>query len=113
MTNCDEVLRMQNLVHDIHVAPELGRYIVDIVRATREHPQMQVGASPRGALGLFRLAQSLAYMQGRDHVRPEDIQRCAVPVLAHRITLETKAKYAGVAKQSIIQEVLQKIRVPR
>jgi MoxR-like ATPase len=108
-----DVQNLQNAIHDIHVAKELGRYIVDLVRATRVHPQLQMGASPRGALGLFRIAQALAFMAGRDHIWPEDIQRCAVPVLAHRIMLETKAKFAGISKAAVVQEVLSSVGVPK
>ncbi len=108
-----DVENLQHAIHEIHVAKELGRYIVDLVRATRVHPQLQMGASPRGALGLFRIAQALAFMDGRDHIWPEDIQRSAVPVLAHRIMLETKAKFAGVSKAAIVQEVLSSVGVPK
>ncbi len=108
-----DVQELQHAIHQIHVAKELGRYIVDLVRATRVHPQLQMGSSPRGALGLFRLAQARAYMAGRDHIWPEDIQQSAVPVLAHRIMLETKAKFAGVSKAAIVQEVLSSVKVPK
>jgi MoxR-like ATPase len=108
-----EVQDLQHAIHQIHVAKELGRYIVDLVRATRVHPQLQMGSSPRGALGLFRIAQARAFMAGRDHIWPEDIQQSAVPVLAHRIMLETKAKFAGVSKAAIVQEVLSSVKVPK
>ncbi len=107
-----EVLQLQQAVCRVHVAQELGRYMVDLVRATRQHPQVQVGASPRGALGLFRLAQAFALVAQRDHVLPEDVQSGAVAVLAHRIVLDTKAKYGGASKEPVIQEVVKTVRVP-
>ena len=104
---------MQADVRRVHVADEVGRYIVDLVRATRGNEQVRVGASPRGALGLFRIAQAMAMMDGRDHVRPDDVQNAAVPVLAHRLVLETKAQYSGVHKANVIREVLDRVKVPR
>ncbi len=112
VADVQHVLELRQKVRDIFVAPELGKYIVDMVNATRQHEQVQMGSSPRGALGLFRMAKAWAYMGGRDHVTPDDIQSCAVPVLAHRIVLDTKAKYAGVMPGSIIEETLDRIAVP-
>jgi MoxR-like ATPase len=82
------------------------------VRATRQHAKAAMGASPRGALGLFRMAQARALMASRDHVQPDDVQAVATSVLAHRIVLETKARYAGQDKAAIIGEVLDAVRVP-
>ncbi|MCX5660370.1 MAG: MoxR family ATPase [Planctomycetota bacterium] len=107
-----EVMKLQQAVCDMHVSPEVGKYIVDITRATRQHSQVQVGSSPRGALGLFRLAQSLALMAGRDHALPEDVQNGAVAVLAHRLVLDTKARYAGASKEAVVQDVLKTVPVP-
>jgi len=112
VTDTEAINTLQEQVRNIHVADEVGEYIVDVTRGTREHDQVQMGASPRGALGLFRLGQSLALMAGRDHVRPDDVQRAAVPVLAHRIILDTKARYGGVEKATIIEEVMDRVPVP-
>jgi MoxR-like ATPase len=109
----ERILTLQARVRSIHVAREVGDYIVALVRGTREHEQVRVGASPRGALGLFRIAQAQAMMDGRDHVRPEDVQASAGCVLAHRLVLETKAQYSGVGKEGVVAEVLDKVKVPR
>lgn len=109
----ETILDLQNRVRGVHVAGDVGRYIVDIVRRTREHEQVRVGASPRGALGVFRIAQAMALMERRDHVRPEDVKAACVPVLAHRLVLDTKAQYSGVNKESVISEVLDAVKVPR
>ncbi|MBI1367575.1 MAG: AAA domain-containing protein [Planctomycetes bacterium] len=112
VVECQAVERLQAKVRQVHVAQEIGRYIVELVRATRGHPQVQMGASPRGALGLFRMAQATALMAGRDHVVPDDVQQTAGPVLAHRMMLETKARYGGADKKAVIAEVIEKTRVP-
>ncbi len=112
VVHADDVVAMQQAVTRVHVATEVGKYMVELTRATREHAQVQVGASPRGALGLFRLAQAFAFLAGRDHVLPEDVQAGAVPVLAHRMSLHTKAKYAGESKEKVIAEVVKSVAVP-
>ena len=107
-----EVQQLQQAVCAVHVAAEIGRYIVDVVRATRQHPQVEIGASPRGELGLFRLSQALALLAGRNHVWPEDVQEAVVAVLGHRIVLNTKARFAGGDKDQVIHEVIKQIAVP-
>lgn len=107
-----QLLAMQQAVKQIHVADEIGHYITALVRQTRQHPQVQVGASPRGGLALFRLAQAIAYMKGQNHVRPEEVQACAIAVLAHRLVLDTKARYSGVSREAVVQEILRQIPTP-
>jgi len=107
-----DIIALQERVAQVHVAREVGKYVVDLVRATREHADVQMGASPRGALGVFHLSQALALMDGRDHVRPEDVQEAAEPVLSHRIVLETKARYGGLDKRDVINAVLKQVKVP-
>ena len=102
----------QAQVSEVHVAEDLGRYAVALVRGTREHEQVEVGSSPRGAIALFRLAQALAAIEGRPHVEPDDIQDAAIPVLSHRIVLEAKAKYGGIDRETIIKEVIDQTKVP-
>lgn len=106
------VLELRRQAREIHVAQEIGRYIVDLVGATRRHEQVLVGASPRGALGLFRLTKAWAFLDGRDHVTPDDVQACAGHVLAHRLVLHTKAKYGGVLPASVIKQILDSVAVP-
>ncbi|MDX1564705.1 MAG: MoxR family ATPase [Phycisphaeraceae bacterium] len=108
-----KVLEARKQVRQIHVAEELGRYIVSLVRGTRQHDQVQMGASPRGAIGLFHMAQSMALIDGRDHILPDDIQKVAESVLSHRLMLQTKAQYAGVDRSQIVREVLEQTPVPR
>ena len=112
VVHADDVVAMQQAVTRVHVATEVGKYMVELTRATREHAQVQVGASPRGALGLFRLAQAFAFLAGRDHVLPEDVQAGAGPVLGPRMSLHNKAKYAGESKEKVIGEVVKGVAVP-
>ncbi|HZU95954.1 MAG TPA: magnesium chelatase, partial [Planctomycetota bacterium] len=94
------------------VDEDVGRYIVNIVRATREEKRLSLGVSPRGGIALYRMAQAHAYLNGRGAVTPDDVKKTAVEVLAHRVALETKARYSGVTRDNVIKEILEKIRVP-
>jgi MoxR-like ATPase len=106
------VLALQRAVQDVAVERRLGEYIVALVEATRRHASVQLGCSPRGTLCLFRATQARAFLQGRAYAVPEDVKAEAVPVLAHRLGLETKARYAGVTKDSVVRDVLASVRVP-
>lgn len=99
-------------VRKIHVDPDLCRYIVRLVEGTRSEPRLALGASPRGGISLYRCAQGFAAIAGRDAVQPDDIQAVAGPVLAHRLALETKAKYSGVTKRGLVDELVARIAVP-
>jgi MoxR-like ATPase len=87
-------------------------YLLSIVEVSRSEPRLKLGVSPRGSLSMFRAAQALAWSEGRDYVRPDDIKALAVPVLAHRLVLDTKAKYAGVGKAEIVTELVSRVEVP-
>jgi MoxR-like ATPase len=89
-----------------------GRYVVALAEATRRHASVRLGCSPRGSLALFRAAQARALLESRDYVAPEDVKRQAVPVLAHRLGLETKARYTGVSKEDVVREILDASPVP-
>jgi MoxR-like ATPase len=108
----EEVLCLQSMVREVRVERSLARYMVDIVQATRQHAQLKLGVSPRGSLMFFRAVQAAAFIAGRDYVLPDDIQRMAVPVLAHRTVLTSKAKYGSQNKPQVITEVLGQIKVP-
>lgn len=108
----EEVLCIQTMVRQVRVERSLARYIVDVVQATRQHPQLKLGVSPRGSLMYFRAVQAAAFMAGRDYVLPDDIQRLAVSVLAHRTVLTSKAKYGSLSKEQVIEEVLRQVPVP-
>jgi MoxR-like ATPase len=107
-----DVLGLQAAARAVRVERPLGAYVVALAEATRRHPSVQLGCSPRGTLALFRAAQARALLAGRDYAVPEDVKAEAVAVLAHRLGLETKARYAGVSKESVVRDVLGQVAVP-
>jgi len=88
------LLELQTAARAVRVDRSIGRYIIGLAAATRKHPQLRMGCSPRGALALFRVAQARALVSGRDYVVPEDVKAVAIRTLAHRLALDTKAKYS-------------------
>ena len=84
---------------------------MDFVRATREHADVYLGASPRGSLGLFRVGQAIAAIRGRDYVTPDDIKEVAESVLAHRVIVQPAAKLHGLTSNMIIQDLLDSLAV--
>jgi MoxR-like ATPase len=105
------VLAMQAQVRRVRVERALARYMVDLAEATRRHPSVQLACSPRGTLALFRATQARAFLCGRDHAVPEDAKAQAVPVLAHRLGLETKARYSGLLRDDVVREILDTVPV--
>jgi len=100
---------LQHAVRAVKAERAIGSYVVDLADATRGHSALKMGCSPRGALTLFRMTQARAFVSGRDYAIPEDVKAVAVPVLAHRLALDTKAKYSGVQKEDVVREVLDRL----
>jgi MoxR-like ATPase len=100
---------LQHQVWDIHVDDTLHDYIVNLSAATRHHPDLSLGASPRASLALFRAAQAYAAIQGRDHVIPDDIQYLAPSVLTHRLVLSPEAELRGRVTATIVQDVMTQV----
>lgn len=96
----------------VHVGDDVRRYVLDLVDATREHPDLAVGASPRAALALLRVAAAVAVARGRSYVSPDDVKLTAEPALAHRVVAEAAAELAGVTTSSVIADILARVRVP-
>ena len=107
--DCATMAELQTAVRAVKVDPRIARYIVDLIHATRQHPSIKMGCSPRGALLLFRTTQGRAFLSGRDYAIPEDVKAVAICTLAHRLALDTKAKYAGTAKEDVVREVLERV----
>jgi len=107
------LVAMQRAIESVHVAESIGYYVVDIVRATRTSPSVQVGASPRGSLALMKLARCKAVLDGRDFVTPEDVKAVAVPALAHRLTLRPELWVQRVRAEDIVAERLETVPTPR
>jgi MoxR-like ATPase len=108
----EDLEAIQAAVRNVEVKPAVGRYLLGVVAATREHKDVVLGASPRGTLSLFRAAQARAYLSGRAYVSPDDIQALAAPVLAHRIMLTPEARYGGRGAEGVLTDVVQNLRVP-
>jgi MoxR-like ATPase len=113
VTSAAEVLAMRTSLEQVEVAPDLLDYVVAIVRATRAHRQIQVGASPRGALALVQLGRGQAVLQGRDFIVPDDIKKVAVAALAHRITLRPELWTRQVKSEDVVSALLDTVPVPR
>jgi len=111
---CDRetLLELQQAVEEVHVSEPIASYMVDIVSATRDAPQIQVGASPRGSLALLKLARCSAALQGRDFVTPEDVKAIAVPALAHRLTLQPELWVQQVSAEDVVRDLLVTVPVP-
>lgn len=106
------VVEMQQAVRRVRVESSIARYIVELASATRRDTRLKLGVSPRGSLMLFRAAQAAAYLSGRDYVLPDDVQRLAPYVLAHRVILTSEAKYGGAAKREIIADIVSRTQAP-
>jgi MoxR-like ATPase len=94
-------------IWDVHVDDSLADYIARLVRATRQHPDLMLGASPRGSLALFKGAQALAAIRGRDYVKPDDVKELARPALAHRLIIKPESGLRGRNSGDVLEEVLQ------
>jgi len=108
----DDVLRLQETVKSVYVDPMMKEYIVSIVDATRKHPQVYLGASPRGSLALYHASQALAFLRSRDYVIPDDVKALADATLAHRIILSPAASVKDVSGRTVVAEVMDAIPVP-
>jgi len=106
------LLAMQAALEDVAVEESVGRYIVALTGATREHPQVMVGASPRGSLALMLLARAVAAMSGRDFVVPEDVKAVAIAGLAHRVTLRPEMWLRRVDSAQVVASVLAEVPAP-
>ncbi len=112
VASADDVLRIQGLVRQVYIDPVLRNYLVQVIRATREHPDVELGASPRATLGLYRCAQALAGIRGQEYVTPDDIKTLATPALAHRVILKSMARLRERSQESVVNEVLEAQTVP-
>ena len=108
----DDLLKAQEAVKDIYVAAELSDYIVRLVHATRSHPDLLLGASPRASLSLYRLAQAITFLEGGDYVVPDAIKTMAPPALRHRLILKPQSRLAGKSADDVIGEILRQIDPP-
>jgi len=108
----DDVKRWKESTAAVHITEELKHYIVTLVAATREMKEVKLPASPRASLSLMKVSQAMSLLRGRDFVTPEIIQECAEDVIAHRLVLDSDAKFSGKTGRSIVRELLESIPVP-
>ena len=112
VANPEELVEWQDARKRIHVSHHVKEYITDIVRATRSHTSLRLGASPRGSLGLMRTGQALAALRGREYVLPDDIKSLVIPVLGHRLILKEEDRLRGETPEHFLEEIIQQIPVP-
>ncbi len=108
-----DFLEIQRAIETVHVNPDIHSYIVQIVAKTRDDRRVQLGASPRGSLAVFKLSRSRAMMQGRDFVTPDDVKAVAVPALAHRVLLRPELWAERISGETIVQDALEETPVPK
>jgi MoxR-like ATPase len=107
-----DIRKLIDIARAIHVADAIKTYIVDILNATRDHPQAYIGASPRAGLMLLRASRVLAAAEGREYVVPDDVKQLTVPVLAHRIITTSEAQLGGLSAEEIVHEAVKGTQVP-
>ncbi len=112
ITNADELGAMRAAVEEVHIEPDLERYIIDLVDATRHRRQVAVGASPRGSLALLKLTRAWAAIQGRDYVLPDDIKRFVQPALIHRLILQPDLWMTRQAAEQVLADIVRMTPVP-
>jgi MoxR-like ATPase len=107
----EELRQMQSAIKEVYVDQNVAEYIVRLVTATREHPDVYLGASPRGSINLYRASQAFAALEGRDYVIPDDIKTLAVAILAHRLIVKSQAALREIDPDSIVREVLSQVPI--
>jgi MoxR-like ATPase len=112
VTDAAGVGRLIHIARQVYVADALRRYIVEIADATRNHPDVYLGASPRAAIMLLRASRALAASDGRDYVIPDDVKRLALPVLAHRLIVSADAAMSSRGSEAVLAQVLDEVAVP-
>ncbi len=112
VASAQELLDAQSAVKEVYVDPLVKEYNLALIDATRKHPDIYLGASPRGSLALYKTAQARAAIQGRDYVIPDDIKALAEPALAHRLIVSPAARLKNVDPRAVIDELIHSVAVP-
>ena len=108
----EDLLLLQGAVREVEVKEEVAKYLLRVVAKTRDHKDLELGVSPRGALAFFRAVQARALLSGRTYASPEDVQALAAPVLAHRVGLTTQARYGGTTSSVVLGHIVASVSVP-
>lgn len=112
VATAEDVISLQEAANAVHVHPDLREYIVRIVARTREHPDVYLGASPRGSIATFRCARALALMRGRDYILPDDVIEVAPITLPHRMLIKPEARLYGQTPEQVVRDILGQVPVP-
>lgn len=112
VATAEDLRAVQQAVRHVHVDPKVRRYLTEIVRATRKCDDLALGASPRASIALFRCAQALAAISGRDFVLPDDVKRVAGPVLTHRLILKPESCLRKVRVETLLEAIIEQVPVP-
>jgi MoxR-like ATPase len=112
VVTADDVIACQEAVRDIHVDEKVKRYILEVVHSSREHEDVMLGGSPRATIALFRTAQAIAAVNGRDYVLPDDVKKMAQPVLAHRLILKPESRLRKRTPPAVVKDLVDDARVP-
>jgi MoxR-like ATPase len=112
VVTAEDVRGLRQQVKNVRIGPEVKRYVVELARATRGAASVQLGAGPRASLALARLAQALALVQGGDFVTPDHVRQLAVEVLAHRLSLDPGARFAGQTAAQLVGEIVARVPAP-
>ena len=110
--SAQDILRLQGLLPQVYSSPELRQYIAEIAAATRQHPLLSLGVSPRGSIALLKASQAYALLSARDYVLPDDVRQMIRPVLSHRIQLTPEARMKAVSPESLLDELTASVQVP-
>jgi MoxR-like ATPase len=108
----DDVLALQRAARETHISEDVRRYVLRVVRTTREHEAVDLGVSPRGTLSLFKASQALAALRGRDFVIPSDVQYLCPPVLTHRLHISPQIRLRGRTPAQVVSEIVGSVPVP-
>ncbi len=108
----NEIIAMQEVIGTVYTSREVRSYVATIAAATRAHPSLQLGASPRGAIALVRAAQACAVLAGRGYILPDDVRRMAHSVLSHRLILTPEARMKGISAESVLSQLIDTLPVP-
>ena len=113
VASAETILDLQKTVEGIHVDDDVLGYVADIVQSTRGQRQVEVGASPRGSLAIFKLARARAVFHSRDYVIPDDVKEVAAPALVHRMIMKAESWVKGVNPRLVVDDILKTVPVPK
>ncbi|MCL2488121.1 MAG: MoxR family ATPase, partial [Oscillospiraceae bacterium] len=111
VTTADEILAIGRKADEVHLDEKVGSYIVKLIQATRDHPAVSLGASPRASINLAKAGRAWALYNGRDYVIPDDIQKMAVSVIGHRLTLKREARFKNLSAYELVGQIVAETQV--